>query len=76
MFIFAEPSYSSKNPYGNKTKLIPSIIGLLSYSSKNPYGNKTMTSNGQPAPKSYSSKNPYGNKTPLLLIPLAVIVLF
>ena len=34
-------SYSSKNPYGNKTLPIVVIKNIKSYSSKNPYGNKT-----------------------------------
>ena len=34
-------SYSSKNPYGNKTVKDGYIPTIQSYSSKNPYGNKT-----------------------------------
>ena len=34
-------SYSSKNPYGNKTELQDWNLPIVSYSSKNPYGNKT-----------------------------------
>ena len=34
-------SYSSKNPYGNKTVIDDDFEHGLSYSSKNPYGNKT-----------------------------------
>ena len=34
-------SYSSKNPYGNKTKVSDLKVATMSYSSKNPYGNKT-----------------------------------
>ena len=34
-------SYSSKNPYGNKTSLFLFLPIVVSYSSKNPYGNKT-----------------------------------
>ena len=56
-------SYSSKNPYGNKTKRDANIFIWSSYSSKNPYGNKTFFSNDICQLLSYSSKNPYGNKT-------------
>ena len=56
-------SYSSKNPYGNKTQRFFSKPRKLSYSSKNPYGNKTQAADYANAHKSYSSKNPYGNKT-------------
>ena len=35
-------SYSSKNPYGNKTLNVNEIYIERSYSSKNPYGNKTI----------------------------------
>ena len=35
-------SYSSKNPYGNKTLQDRQTYQALSYSSKNPYGNKTI----------------------------------
>ena len=35
-------SYSSKNPYGNKTYQDTLLVSLKSYSSKNPYGNKTI----------------------------------
>ena len=35
-------SYSSKNPYGNKTKIKEYPKESKSYSSKNPYGNKTQ----------------------------------
>ena len=56
-------SYSSKNPYGNKTIFIELSIFILSYSSKNPYGNKTPYSGIDVSMVSYSSKNPYGNKT-------------
>ena len=34
-------SYSSKNPYGNKTGTLSKNFASQSYSSKNPYGNKT-----------------------------------
>ena len=34
-------SYSSKNPYGNKTATKANVRTTKSYSSKNPYGNKT-----------------------------------
>ena len=34
-------SYSSKNPYGNKTSGFYQDSHDKSYSSKNPYGNKT-----------------------------------
>ena len=56
-------SYSSKNPYGNKTVSGLSKIKGASYSSKNPYGNKTTSLVVQRPCLSYSSKNPYGNKT-------------
>ena len=56
-------SYSSKNPYGNKTAMDWSHFPEESYSSKNPYGNKTVKVKIYQAYQSYSSKNPYGNKT-------------
>ena len=56
-------SYSSKNPYGNKTQLYVLNEFIKSYSSKNPYGNKTESLKSRQVAKSYSSKNPYGNKT-------------
>ena len=37
------PSYSSKNPYGNKTGMLNVFFQERSYSSKNPYGNKTLS---------------------------------
>ena len=37
-------SYSSKNPYGNKTADMTDYARFKSYSSKNPYGNKTEDS--------------------------------
>ena len=39
--INVDMSYSSKNPYGNKTQEKRGASPLSSYSSKNPYGNKT-----------------------------------
>ena len=36
-------SYSSKNPYGNKTNAYYIATPIVSYSSKNPYGNKTKS---------------------------------
>ena len=56
-------SYSSKNPYGNKTDVEIKQENMQSYSSKNPYGNKTQLLNEDFKTLSYSSKNPYGNKT-------------
>ena len=56
-------SYSSKNPYGNKTTNILWLQQQLSYSSENPYGNKTVIDDDFEHGLSYSSKNPYGNKT-------------
>ena len=56
-------SYSSKNPYGNKTEFFMFLTNTLSYSSKNPYGNKTTFLYFKLPLMSYSSKNPYGNKT-------------
>ena len=56
-------SYSSKNPYGNKTVCNGIVINCMSYSSKNPYGNKTHMTSLSDSLLSYSSKNPYGNKT-------------
>ena len=58
-------SYSSKNPYGNKTKFFANSLCQWSYSSKNPYGNKTYNDILLKRLVSYSSKNPYGNKTVL-----------
>ncbi len=59
-------SYSSKNPYGNKTNFYDKVKRYVSYSSKNPYGNKTHMKMENVTTTSYSSKNPYGNKTKIL----------
>ena len=61
--IICQLSYSSKNPYGNKTNHLIQYDNNSSYSSKNPYGNKTIVNNEEIQVVSYSSKNPYGNKT-------------
>ena len=75
MFLNGE-SYSSKNPYGNKTDEEKNIEENESYSSKNPYGNKTLYRMVITKSKSYSSKNPYGNKTFELNKDLTSFVLF
>ena len=67
---------SSKNPYGNKTKLVAKLPAISFCSSKNPYGNKTRSNTFSCLGEFCSSKNPYGNKTFAFLIIANGLVLF
>ena len=66
-------SYSSKNPYGNKTASHQRTHWIMSYSSKNPYGNKTSYFIFLSPIQSYSSKNPYGNKTKQISVMIGIM---